>query len=70
MGEQIAFSLAKKLEEDLAEAERDLQAVMEEDERRRALERDSSFIKGILSVVGAVVGFVVGGPAAPPLVQR
>jgi len=67
MGNKTAFSLAKKLSDDLDDAERDLAAAIEEEERRRALERESSFIKGILSVVGAVVGFAVGGPAGAAL---
>jgi hypothetical protein len=67
MGLKIEFSLRKKLADDEADARIKLQAAQEEEERRRELERQASFIKGILSFAGAVVGVVLGGPSGAAL---
>jgi len=67
MGLKLTFSLKAKLAEDEADARTKLQTAQDEEEKRRELERQSSFIKGILSFAGAAVGFVVGGPAGAGL---
>jgi len=63
MGVQIASHLASRLEDDLEEARRDLDAALAVEARRRRLERSRGFISGILGLAGAIVGVVLGGPA-------